>query len=112
MKYNTSEVYNAAVISFKGKLRGGPDAQKFQDQVGNYIEGGKKNIIVDMENVNFVDSSGIGSIVRAFSTVKDAGGKLVLAGVSDKISGLLSITKLNSIFDQYPNIEEASKSFN
>ncbi|MCK5458138.1 MAG: STAS domain-containing protein [Melioribacteraceae bacterium] len=112
MKYNTSEVYNAAVISFKGKLRGGPDAQNFQDQVGNYLEGGKKNIIIDMEDVKFVDSSGIGSIVRAFSTVKDAGGKLVLTGVSNKISGLLSITKLNSVFDQYQNIEEASKSFN
>jgi len=47
----------------------------------------------------------------AFSTVKDAGGQLKLAGVTDKIDGLLSITKLNSVFEQYSTIEEASKSF-
>ena len=111
MKYNTSEVYNAVVISFKGKLRGGPDAQDFQNQVSNYLEEGKKNIIIDMSDVKFVDSSGIGNIVRAFSTVKESGGRLVLASVSNKIDGLLSITKLNSIFEQYPSVEEASKSF-
>ena len=111
MNFNTSEVYNAAVISFKGKLRGGPDAQKFQDQIQSYLESGKKNIIVNMEDVKFVDSSGIGNIVRAFSTVKDAGGQLKLAGLTDKIQGVLSITKLNSIFEQFPNVEEAAKSF-
>ena len=95
MKFNTSEVYNAVVISFKGKLRGGPDAQNFQNQVSTYLEDGKKNIIVEMSDVKFVDSSGLGNIVRAFSTVKEAGGQLKLAGISDKVKGVLSITKLN-----------------
>lgn len=111
MKFNTSEVYNAAVISFKGKLRGGPDAQNFQDQISKYLEEGKKNIIIDMEDVKFVDSSGLGNIVRAFSTVKDAGGELKLAGISDKVKGVLSITKLNSVFKLYPTVEDASKDF-
>ena len=111
MKYSTSEVYNAAVISFKGKLRGGPDAQGFQDHIASLLEQGKKNIIVNMGDVSFVDSSGIGNIVSAFSTVKAAGGQLKLAGLTDKIKGVLSITKLNSIFEQFPTVEEASKSF-
>ncbi len=111
MKFKTSEVYNAVVISFKGKLKGGPDAQIFQDQVSSYLSEGKKNIIVEMSDVKFVDSSGIGNVVRAFSTVKENGGRLVLAGLTDKIEGLLSITKLNSIFEQYSNVDEASKSF-
>ena len=111
MKFKTSEVYNAVVVSFKGKLRGGPDAQIFQDQISNYLSEGKKNIIVEMSDVKFVDSSGIGNIVRAFSTVKETGGRLVLAGLTDKIQGVLSITKLNSIFDQYTSVDEASKSF-
>lgn len=111
MKFSSSENYNAAIIAFKGKLRGGPEAQKFQDHVAGLLEQGKKNIIVDMSDVKFVDSSGIGNIVRAFSTVKDAGGQLKLAGLTDKIQGLLSITKLNSVFEQYPTVEDASKSF-
>lgn len=111
MKFNTSEVYNAAVISFKGKLKGGPDAQKFHDQIDSFLESGKKNIIVNMSDVGFVDSSGLGSIVRAFSNVKDSGGQLKLAGVSDKVNGVLAITKLTSVFEMYSNVDEASKSF-
>ncbi len=111
MKFTTSEVYNAAVISFKGKLMGGPEAQEFHDALSNYLNEGKKNIIIDMSGVKFVNSSGIGNLVRGFSTVKDAGGKLKLAGVTDKIDGLLSITKLNSVFEQHKTIEEAAKSF-
>ena len=111
MKFKTSELYNAAVISFKGKLRGGPDAQNFQDQIASFLEAGKKNIIVEMSDVKFVDSSGLGNIVRAFSTVKDAGGKLKLAGITDKVTGVLSITKLNSVFEQYKTVEEAANSF-
>ena len=111
MKFKTSEVYNAVVVSFKGKLRGGPDAQVFQDQISDYLANDKKNIIIDMSDVKFVDSSGLGNIVRAYSTVKDAGGQLKLAGISNKVEGVLSITKLSSVFDQYPTVEEASKSF-
>jgi anti-sigma B factor antagonist len=111
VKFKTSEVYNAVVVSFKGKLRGGPDAQIFQDQIAEYLSNDRKNIIIDMSDVKFVDSSGLGNIVRAYSTVKDAGGQLKLAGISNKVEGVLSITKLSSVFDQYPTIEEASKSF-
>ncbi len=111
MKFNTSEVYNAAVISFKGKLMGGPDAQDFHDTLSKFLSEGKKNIVVEMSEVKFVNSSGIGNIVRAFSTVKDSGGNLKLAGVTDKIDGVLSITKLDSIFEQYKTVEEAAKSF-
>jgi anti-sigma B factor antagonist len=111
MKYNISEVYNAVVVSFKGKLLGGPDAQIFQNQISSFLEQGKKNIIIDMSDVKYVDSSGIGNIIKAFSTVKDAGGKLKLAGLTDKIKGVLNIVKLDRIFEQFPTVEEASKSF-
>lgn len=111
MKFTTSEVYNAAVISFKGKLMGGPDAKDFHDAVNNILESGKKNVIIDLSEVKFVNSSGLGNIVRCFGTVKDAGGQLKLSGVTDKIEGLLSITRLNSVFDQYSTVEEAAKNF-
>lgn len=111
MKFTRNEVYNAAVISFKGKLMGGPEAQEFHDELSNLLDSGKKNIIIDMSEVKFVNSSGLGNIVRGFSTVKDSGGSMKLAGVTNKIDGLLSITKLNSVFEQYPSVEEAAKSF-
>jgi anti-sigma B factor antagonist len=111
MKFKTSEVYNAAVVSFKGKLMGGPDAQDFQNQISTFLEQGKKNIIIEMSDVKFADSSGIGSIIKAYTTVKEAGGQLKLAGLTDKIKGVLGIVKLDKVFEQYPTVEEASKSF-
>ena len=111
MNFTTNEVYNAAVFSFKGKLMGGPEAQEFHDTLDSFIKQGKKNIIVELSDVKFVNSTGLGNIVRGFSTVNDAGGKMKLAGVHDKIEGLLSITKLNSIFEQYKTVEETAKSF-
>jgi anti-sigma B factor antagonist len=111
MKFNTSEVYNAAVFAFKGKLMGGPEAQEFHDKLDEFLKAGKKNIVVDLGDVKFVNSSGLGNIVRGFSTVKDAGGQMKLAGATEKIDGLLSITKLNSVFEQYRTVEEAAKSF-
>ena len=111
MKFNTSEVYNAVVFSFKGKLMGGPEAQEFHNKLDEFLNAGKKNIIVEMSDVKFVNSSGLGNIVRGFSTVKDAGGQMKLAGATEKIDGLLSITKLNSVFEQHKTVEEAAKSF-
>lgn len=112
MKFNTSELYNAIVISFTGKLMGGPEAIDFHNKIEDYLKSGKKNIILELTNVKYVNSSGIGNIVRAFSTVRDAGGKLKLAGASDKVEGVLSITKLLSIFELYYSVDEAAKSFN
>ena len=90
---------------------GGPDAVDFHNKISEYLESGKKNIILEMSDVKYVNSSGIGNIVRAFSTVKEAGGKLKLAGVSDKVEGVLSITKLLSIFELFNSVEDAAKSF-
>ncbi len=111
MKFSTSEIYNAAVISFKGKLMGGPESQEFHDQLSAFIGVGKKNIIVDLSDVKYVNSSGLGNLVRGFSSVKEAGGQLKLAGVSDKVEGVLSITKLLSVFELFNNVEDAAKSF-
>ena len=111
MKFVTKEVFNAKVIEVKGKLEGGPKAEEFHNILQETIAANKKNVIVDLSDVSYVNSSGIGIIVRGFTTMKNAEGDMKLAGISDKVSGVLAITKLNSVFEQYPNVEEAAKSF-
>jgi len=110
MKFVIKEVYNAKVIEIKGKLMGGPEAEDFQNILRNTISENKKNVIVDLSDIGFVNSSGIGILVRGYTTMKNAEGELKLAGISDKVKGVLAITKLNSIFEQYTNVEEAAKS--
>jgi len=111
MKFVTDEVYNAKVVKFKGKLKGGPDSENFHNTIQSFLKEGKKNIIIDMADVSFVDSAGLGILVRGYTTMKNAGGEMKLAAISNKVEGVLAITKLNSVFDQYPTVEEASKSF-
>jgi len=111
MKYEITEKYNAMVITFEKKLMGGPGAEDFANEISQLLESGKKNIIADLSGVGFVNSTGIGILIRTFTTVKNAGGELKLAGMSEKIEGLLSITKLNSVFSIYSTAEEAANSF-
>jgi len=111
MKFIIDEVYNAKVITVKGKLRGGPEAEDFNNILQSTITNNKKNVVVDLSDVGYVNSSGIGILVRGFTTMKNAEGDLKLAGISDKVKGVLAITKLNSVFEQFPTVEEAAKSF-
>jgi len=106
-----TEKYNVIVLSLKGKIVGGPDASEFNDVIQKLIKENKKNIVVDLGNLKYVNSTGIGIIIRAYTTVKNAGGNLKLANLNDKMRGLLSITKLNTIFEIYKTEEEATKSF-
>jgi len=111
MKFTTKDIYNAVVIKFKGQLVGGPEAEDFHKVLSDSIAAGKKNVIVDLSDVGFVNSTGIGIVVRGYTTMKEAGGALKLAGVTNKLEGLLSVTKLTSVFELHKDVDEASKSF-
>jgi anti-sigma B factor antagonist len=110
MKINLAEKYNSVVIELKGDLMGGEDAAKFKEKIYSIINQHKQNVVVDMSNVKFVNSSGLGILISGFTTLKNAGGELKLAALSDKIKGLLSITKLNQVFQVYPTVDAAIKS--
>ena len=113
MNIEISEKFNTAVLNLKGKIVGGPDASEFNNTIQQLIEGNKKNIVVDLGNLKYVNSTGIGIIIRGYTTVKNAGGNLKLANLNEKMKGLLSITKLNTIFDIYDTSDAAAvKSFN
>lgn len=111
MKVKIEEKYNAAIIELKGNLIGGENASLFREKLYKLINQGKKNLVVDMSDVKLVSSTGIGILISGYTTIKNAGGELKLASISDKVEGVLSITKLNQIFNIYNNVDEAVKSF-
>jgi anti-sigma B factor antagonist len=110
MKANIYEQYNAAVIELKGKVEGGPFASEFKETLLDLVNKGKKNIIVDMSDIKFINSNGIGILVSGYTTVKNGGGELKLVNSSSKVNGVLSITKLNQVFKNYTSLDEALKS--
>jgi len=111
MKIKTSEKYNAAIVELKGNVMGGPDAGELNDLLHKFIDNGKKNVVVDLSDVKFMNSSGLGMLISGYTTMKNGGGNLKLCNATDKIESLLVITKLITIFEHYNSVDEAVKSF-
>ncbi len=112
MKIKLVEKYNAVVLEMVGNMMGGPEATEFSDMLHQCVTDGKKNIIVDLSEVKFMNSSGLGMLISGLTTMKKEGGNLKLANVTDKIHSLLLITKLVTIFESYDSLDEAVKSYN
>lgn len=111
MRIKTNEKYGAVVVELKGNVMGGPEAQDFHDTLKKQLEGGKKNIVVDLSDVKFMNSSGLGMLISGYTSVKNQDGVLKLANATEKINSLLVITKLITIFEHYESVDEAVNSF-
>lgn len=111
MKYNIKERYNCVVLEFSGNIMGGPHAETFRNTLHELIEDGKKEIIADLSKVKFMNSSGLGLLIGGLTTMRNAGGDLVICEAGKKIESLLMVTKLITVFDHYRTLEEAVKSF-
>ncbi len=112
MKVKFNEKYNAVVAELKGNVMGGPEAVDFGNSLKKLLAEGKKNVVIDLAEAKFMNSSGLGMLISALTTVKNADGQLKLSNVTDKIQSLLMITKLITIFETYKSVDEAVKSFN
>ncbi len=111
MKYSTHAEGAVFVFELKGKVMGGPESAAFHDDLKKAVSEGHKKIILDLGEVEWMNSSGLGLLISSLSTMRSAGGELKLARVTDKIESLLMITKLNSIFEVHPTVAAASGSF-
>ena len=111
MKYNIREQFNCAVIDFKGNIMGGPHAVSFREELHSLIDQGKTNVIINLSKVKFMNSSGLGILIGALTTMRNAGGELVICEADNKIKDLLMVTQLISVFDHYRTLDEAVKSF-
>lgn len=111
MSFNVSERYNCAIIEFKGNVMGGPDAVSLNDKLHELIEKNNNNVVVNLSKVKFMNSSGLGMMIGALTTMRKAGGDLRIANATDKIESLLIITKLITVFKHYKSLDEAVDSF-
>jgi anti-sigma B factor antagonist len=111
MKIKVTERYEAVILELKGNVMGGDDTKDFNELLHKLIDEEKKNVIVDLSDVKFMNSSGLGMLIGGLTTMKKANGHLKLARVTEKIESLLIITKLITIFEFYDSVEEAVKSF-
>lgn len=111
MSFNVSERYNCVVIEFKGNVMGGPDAVSLNEKIHELIDNNRTNVVVDLSKVKFMNSSGLGMLIGALTTMRKAGGDLRIANATDKIESLLIITKLITVFKHFKSLDEAIESY-
>jgi anti-sigma B factor antagonist len=111
MKMNEKAKDGIVVLELSGKIMGGPDASLLNDKLHELIEAGKTQVIADLGKVNWMNSSGLGILIGALTTMRNNGGDLKLANITDKIQSLLMITKLLTVFETFDTVDTAIESF-
>ncbi len=112
MELTTSEKNGVTILSLKGKILGGPEAGAINDKIHENIESGKKKIVLDMEGLELMNSSGLGILIAAVTTLKNNDGALVLCHVPERTRHLLKMTRLLNVFDLYDSVDEAIAKLN
>lgn len=99
------------ILEPKGKIMGGPDATLLNDKIQECIENEKKKVVIDLSQVEWMNSTGLGILISGYTRLRNHSGVLKLANVTDKIQSLLTITKLVTVFETFDSVEDAIKSF-
>jgi len=110
LKVNINETENAVIIKLQGEMMLGYEANDFHEAIRSAVEKGKKNIVVDMCEVKFISSWGIGILIHGYTTATNAEGTFKLACVPANIKETFKKIKIDSIFPQFSRVEEALKS--
>lgn len=111
MKIEARHIQTVTVLEPKGKITIGVGDVALRDAVAEALEAGARNILVDLGGVSTIDSSGIGELVSAYTTVTNRGGKLKLVNLPPKVTDILQITQLISVFEVHDKEGEAIASF-
>ncbi len=111
MKASTRPVDGIMVVDLSGRITLGEGSTMLRDTVRDLVSKGNKKILLNLGDVTYIDSSGIGELVSAYTSVRNQGGELKLLNLTKKVHDLLQITKLYTVFDIKDDEAAAVKSF-
>lgn len=111
MKASTRQVDGVTIVDLSGRITLGEGIVILRDTVRDLIGRGSNKILLNLGEVNYIDSSGIGELVSAFTTVRNQGGDLKLLNLTNKVHDLLQITKVYTVFDVKDDEAAAVKAF-
>ena len=104
-------VGEVTILDLKGKIVINEGDEALRDKINSLIHQNRKKILLNLENVPYIDSAGLGEIVRTYTTVSRQGGQLKLVNLTKRITDLLSITKLLTVFETFETEPDALKSY-
>jgi anti-sigma B factor antagonist len=102
---------DVTILDLTGEVRLGDSSVALRNSTRKLADVGKKKILLNLADVKYIDSTGIGELIASYTTVTRQGGQLKLLNLTDRIQNLLVITKLLTVFDSYDDEAEALKSF-
>jgi len=111
LKATNRDIGSATVVDISGRITLGEGSAALRTLVRQLLDHGRKQIVLNLADVNYIDSSGIGELVSSFTAVKKEGGELKLLNLTKKIHDLLLITKLFTVFDVHTDEQKAVSSF-
>ena len=111
VKLNTRQVGDVTVVDVSGRITLGEGSSALRDLLRDLIAKGNKKILLNLGEVTYIDSSGIGELVSGFTTVTNQGGSLKLLGLTKRVKDLLQITKLYTVFEVHDDEASAVRSY-
>lgn len=111
MQIEERKIGNVVILDLKGKLTLGDGDELLRSTVSRLVQAGSKQIVLNLGEVPYIDSAGLGEVVRTYTTVKKQDGMLKLLNLTKRIQDLLAITKLLTVFETFDNEAEAVVSF-
>ena len=111
IKLNRRDRNGVTILEISGRLMGGPDAELLQKTLRDLVAEGRTRVVVDLGQVAWVNSSGLGTLIAAYTTLKDKGGSLKLLNVSRRIEQILAVTKLSTVFEAFSDEDQVVASF-
>lgn len=112
LTYTTELTENGIlIVNLSGQILSKEDSEEIAQELDNNIDKGTTNVILNLEKLEYINSTGLNFIISSFTKMRNAGGELVISSVSQKVKDLLVITKLNTIFTSFDTLKEAKESF-
>jgi anti-sigma B factor antagonist len=111
VKLNTRQIGDVTVIDAAGRITLGEGSTAFREAIKDLVAKGQKKILLNLGEISYIDSSGIGEMVSGFTSVSNAGGQLKLLNLTKRVQDLLQITKLYTVFEVFDDEAVALSSF-
>ena len=111
VKLTVRQVGDVSVIDASGRITLGEGSSAFREAIRDLVNKGNRKMLLDLAEVTYIDSSGIGELVSGFTTVTNHGGQLKLLGLTKRVQDLLQITKLYTVFEVYDDESVAVRGF-
>jgi len=111
LKINIRETADAVILDMSGRVSLGDALADLRDSIREALAGDQKHILLNLAEVSYIDSSGLGQLIGSYATVTNRGGQMKLLNLQKRVNDLMQITKLLTVFETYTNEEAALRSF-